>query len=358
VEGLINQESDLMLIISHADVEALLAGQERPVVDLVRDAYRRHDLGDTSVPHSCFLRFPQSPRDRIIALPAYLGGDEPVAGVKWVSSFPANITVGVPRASAAMLLNSIATGRPEALVEASMINSWRTAASAAAAAALLTERPVRSAALVGCGVINFEVLRFLLVTLPDLSRVSVFDADRERAEAFVRRCGDFSPRLTVAVAPDRAAALAGAEVVSLATTAATPYMGLDECDPAATVLHVSLRDLTPEAILASRNVVDDAHHVCREQTSLHLTEQVTGDRRFIHASIGALLRGAATLPKQPGRVVFSPFGLGVLDLAVARFVRDRAIATGRGVRVPDFLEPATGPAVPAGSTISSDGRST
>jgi ornithine cyclodeaminase len=107
------------------------------------------------------------------------------------------------------------------------------------------------------------------------------------------------------------------------------------------LLHVSLRDLTVQAILASHNVVDDTDHVCREQTSLHLAEQHTGNRDFIHATLGALLRGRVELPRDPARtLVFSPFGLGILDLALAGFVRARVAADGGGVPVADFLPPA------------------
>lgn len=38
--------------------------------------------------------------------------------------------------------------------------------------------------------------------------------------------------------------------------------------------------------------------------------------------------------------VFSPFGLGVLDLAVAQIAVARAIEAGRGTRLPAFLPAA------------------
>jgi ornithine cyclodeaminase len=111
-------------------------------------------------------------------------------------------------------------------------------------------------------------------------------------------------------------------------------MGLEDVQPGAVVLHVSLRDLHPSAILGAVNVVDDADHVCRERTSLHLAEQEVGDRSFIHAPIGALVRGGRLVARRPGDVVvFSPFGLGVLDLALAAWVRAAAEGRGLGERV-------------------------
>ena len=337
-----------MLIIRHAEVRDILAGRERPVVDVVRAAYQSHDEGQSVLPHSSFLRLPPGPHDpeqrnRIICLPAYLGGRVGAAGVKWIASFPGNLNLGLDRASAVIVLNSPLTGRPEALVEASLVSAARTAASAALAAAVLVDGPPPSTvAIIGCGVINLAALRYLAVVLPGLAQASVFDLDSRRAAAFVERCTEAVPHIAVTVAGDRERALAGHELVSIATTASSPYMGLTACRPDSTVLHISLRDLLPETILSSHNVVDDADHVCRERTSLHLAEQIVGDRRFIDASLGQLLRGG-TLDRDPDKpTIFSPFGLGVLDLAVACLVRDEAVRQGAGVRVDDFL-PAFAP---------------
>ena len=48
-------------------------GRKRPIMQAVEQAYETHGRGDSLMPHSTFLRFPGG-RDRMIALPAYLGG--------------------------------------------------------------------------------------------------------------------------------------------------------------------------------------------------------------------------------------------------------------------------------------------
>ena len=328
-----------MLIIRHQEVADLLAGREKEVLDLVADAYRRHDEGRTSLPQSVFLRFPDRPRDRIIGLPGYLGGADEVAGMKWISSFPGNVAAGLERASAAILLNSLANGHPEALIEGSLISARRTAASAALGAGLLLNgRRPSGVTLVGTGVINREILRFLAVERPDLDSLAVHDTDPDRARRFIEANASLLPGARVRHCATLEEALGAHDLVSFATTAATPYTGLDACPPGTVVLHISLRDLTVPALLGAHNLVDDPGHVCRENTSAHLAEQQTGGREFIDASIGALLRGTAQLRPESGRpLVYSPFGLGVLDLALARFVRDEARRVGSGVLIEGFL---------------------
>ncbi|MCF3104897.1 2,3-diaminopropionate biosynthesis protein SbnB [Streptomyces roseoverticillatus] len=325
-----------MLVIGNHTVHRTLDGKEREVLDAVRDAYVAHAAGDTAVPHSVFPRFPADDTNRIIGLPAYLGGGARVAGMKWISSFPGNVASGLRRASAAIILNSLSTGQPEALIEGSTISARRTAASAALAARTMPgETPDTGVSLIGCGVINAEVLRFLRVIAPGLRTVRLFDLDRARAEAFAET---HAGGLTAEFADSVDEALAAHRLVSVATTASTPHTGLGHCRPGTLVLHLSLRDLTPEAVLDSVNVVDDADHVCRASTSLHLAEQHAGNRDFITAALGDILATGRPRPRDPHKVtVFSPFGLGILDLALADLVRTDAEKNDTAVRLTDFL---------------------
>lgn len=327
-----------MYILTSAQVKQALDGAEPEVLQVVGEAYRLHAQGRTTVPHSVFLRFPE-PRNRIIALPAYLGSDSPVAGIKWISSFPDNVRNGLDRASAAIILNSMVTGRPEALLEGSTISAWRTAASAALAAITLAcDRPDNGVSVIGCGVINFAVLGFLRVALPALDEVAVFDTDPERAQAFAHRCHTRWPELKVTVAGQLAQALSAHRLISLATTALAPHLTGDGCLPGTLALHLSLRDFTPETILSAVNVVDDADHVCRANTSIYLAEQQVAHRKFIGSSLGEiLLAGQPYRRPEDALTVFSPFGLGMLDMAVAALVRQRARARQIGHELPDFL---------------------
>ena len=87
------------------------------------------------------------------------------------------------------------------------------------------------------------------------------------------------------------------------------------------MLHVSLRDLAPEILLASTNIVDDVEHCLKANTSPHLAEQLTGNRDFLDGTLDDVMAGRVTVPADRP-VVFSPFGLGVLDLAVGKYVYD------------------------------------
>ena len=326
-----------LLILSANEIAALLKDRETEIMDAVRVAYDIHSRGGSTLPHSLFLHFPDNARNRIIALPAYLNHDGGIAGMKWVSSFPANLEKGLNRASAVIILNSAQTGRPQAILEGSVVSAKRTAASAALAASQLTAQAPRAVGIIGCGPINLEVTRFLQAVWPELRRFYVFDVDIERAKQFRQKCGLLN--VDAEVVPELTTALHEAELISFATTAGMPHVfSLSQCIPGSTILHISLRDLSPEVILSSDNVVDDVAHVCRAQTSIHLAEQWTGNTDFIRCTLAEVLEGTAAPKKDPHALtVFSPFGLGVLDLAVAQLVMELASEESRGTLLKNFL---------------------
>ncbi|OPC81628.1 2,3-diaminopropionate biosynthesis protein SbnB [Embleya scabrispora] len=328
-------------VVSGAQVHQVLGGREEEVVATIEAAYRLHGEGQTVNPDSYFLRFPDRPSSRIIALPASIKGDVEVHGIKWISSFPENVAAGIPRASAVLILNDAETGYPFACLESSIISAARTAASAALAAARLGEargqRPTR-VGFFGVGLIARYVHRYLAGSGFAFESIGVHDVSAEYAEGFagyLRRAEGADREITI---HDKAEDLIrSSDLVVFATVAGEPHVS----DPRwfahnPLVLHVSLRDLSPEIVLDSWNIVDDIEHCMKANTSPHLAEQVVGHREFVAGTLYDVLTGAIA-PPTDRPVVFSPFGLGVLDMAVAKYVYDRVREADGLHTVPDFF---------------------
>ena len=327
---------DHIVLLSAAEVAELLEGHDEEIITVVAEAYKTHARGQTSVPLSTFLTLP-NPSNRIIALPAYIGGAQPAAGIKWIASVPENVKKGLDRASALIILNDLETGRPQALLSGSLISIKRTAASAVLFL-LLTGANTECLAILGCGPVNYHIARLSHIACPSLTDFIVFDIDSDRATAFATRIKVLEGVRHVRIASSVENVCSESNLVSIATTASQPYI---DCAHTlcrgSVVLHISLRDIAPSLILKADNIVDDQDHACRAETSLHLAEKQVGNRDFIRCTLGDILLGKAvakTLPDRP--VIFSPFGLGILDVAVAAFVVDQAVQKRKGTVVPGF----------------------
>ncbi len=326
-------------VISGVQVQQALQGCEKQIVELVEATYRLHGAGDTVNPPSYFLNLPDRPSSRIIALPASVGGQVRVDGLKWISSFPQNVAAGIPRASAVLILNAHDTGYPFACLEASIISATRTAASAALAADWLSrDRPrPRRVGFFGVGLIARYIHSFLVATGWSFDEIGVYDLSADSASGFqgyLERSGT-TGRISLYDSPEQL--IRSSDLVVFATVAGQPHVkDLSWFAHNPLVLHISLRDLAPEILLASTNFVDDVEHCLQANSSPHLVEQLTGNRNFLSGTLDDVMSGR--VPVSADRpVIFSPFGLGVLDLAVGKYVYDEVLRSGELHVIDDFF---------------------
>ena len=318
-------------------VKRVIDANKKQVFAAVEAAYRLHDSGSTVNPDSYFLRYPGNPNTRIIALPAHLGGAVQKSGIKWISSFPGNRASNLARASAVLILNDASTGYPLACLEASLISATRTAVSAALAAEHISPNPFEGTlAVIGTGIIARTTVEWLLFRNWKFRKIKLYDVDHNQAARFNRWLCD-QCNLHGHIQDCLEDATSDSSLILFTTTALDPYLAdKDLFAQSPTVLHLSLRDICVNVILASQNIVDDVDHCLKAKTSLHLTEIETGNRNFISGNLVDVLEKRFKLDHLRPRI-FSPFGLGVLDIAVGNFVLEAAKSSGEAIELPDFF---------------------
>ncbi|MEP4037998.1 2,3-diaminopropionate biosynthesis protein SbnB [Pseudophaeobacter sp.] len=330
------EQPGLRLIAAPA-IRKVLQGNAEEIEQLVARAYQAHHQHQTVNPDSYFLRFPDSDRNRIIALPAAIATDDlQVSGIKWIASYPANLSKGLERASAVIILNNAETGYPFAVMEGAQISAMRTAASAVLGADHCARlgRRVKSVSFVGGGLISRNILNQFCARGWQIGKACCHDLNSEAAAALANHAVD---SCGIAAQPGSLEQALDAEIVVFATSAVTPYLPETfQFSPGQTVLNVSLRDLAPQQVLAAQNVFDDVDHCLKAQTSPHLAEILSGGRDFVSGSLTHVIDGAVTLTDSKP-VIYSPFGMGILDVALASFVYAKATDQGDSLEVPDFF---------------------
>lgn len=324
-------------VVSGSTVKSVIDDNRLQVFEAIEEAYRLHSAGDAINPDSYFLRYPDKPSNRIIALPAHLGGAVQKSGIKWISSFPENTVSNLARASAVLILNDAQTGYPISCIEASLISATRTAASAALAAEHMSPKPFEgTVGIIGTGVIAKTTIEWLIYRKWNFSRINLYDVDDKSTEQFSKWLRD-QYNLEPVIQNNLEDAISMSSLIIFTTTTLAPYIDdvkLFEQSP--TVLHLSLRDICTNVILASQNIVDDVDHCLKANTSLHLTVMEKENRDFIDGNLVDVLDKRVTLDENKARI-FSPFGLGVLDLAVGNIVLEAAISSDTAIAMPNFF---------------------
>lgn len=325
-------------VIPGFDIASVLKENANQIQNIIKNAYLLHHQNKTVNPNSYFLRYPDKPHSRIIALPAYVGGNVNVSGIKWIASNPDNIKHGLPRASAVLILNNSETGYPFACLEASMISATRTAASAVLATEYLRKKNKKQIKLgiVGTGLIARYVYNTFLHNHWEIDQVLLHDLNKKYSTQFLKHIAHGKHRL-IKIECSIEKLIQASDVIVFTTSAMTPTISnlkLFSHNPV--ILNISLRDLSPEILIDANNIVDDIEHVLTANTSPHLTAQQYQHRNFINGTLAGYINGEYDLnEKKP--CIFSPMGMGILDLALGKFIYDNLKLKKRLINIDNFF---------------------
>jgi ornithine cyclodeaminase len=323
-----------LLYLSRGDVRAAMGGSIRPYVDALSEALALHAGGATAQPLKPYLKWRENGHiaDRIIAMPGYVGGEQPIAGIKWIGSKHDNPSArGIERASAVIVLNDAETHFPIALLEGGEISGMRTAGVTVLASGYLAREGFERVAIVGCGFIGRLHALGLLESFPTIRSLRLYDRSEEAARRLAAELA--SADVDIIVCPTAEEAVRAGELVVPCTVADAPYIRFEWLAPGAFVSNISIMDVEPDAyVRVDKLVVDDWDQCNRERKTINqlvLDGRLT--REDLHAELGEIVRG-----DRPGRtdaderILLNPMGMAIEDVACAAAVYRRALAEGTG----------------------------
>lgn len=329
-----------LLYLSKQDMIDLGGLRSEPYVRAVSRALEMHARGDIVQPLKPYLRVDEAKghiADRIIAMPAYVGGEVAVSGLKWIGSKHDNPQQRrKERASALIILNDPQSNYPIAVMEGSIISAMRTAAVTVIGARYLAREGFRTVSVIGCGVIARMQLVSLLEQFEAIRTIHLFDLNTEAARALADELGTRFEQVELRVAASAEQAVRQAEVLVTATVASAPHIPYEWLAKGAFVSNISIMDLHKDVFVrADKVVVDDWDQSNREKKIINqLVLEGQFSRERLHAELGEILIGA-----KPGReredeiIVLNPMGMAVEDIASAAEMYERAVAQGKGTRL-------------------------
>ncbi|HTO73581.1 MAG TPA: ornithine cyclodeaminase family protein [Gemmatimonadales bacterium] len=322
-----------MLILNKAEVTRLLPMKE--CIRLMSEALAQRAGGQAVQPLRTILRLPDG-SGLMGTMPAAIGSPAAL-GVKIVTVFPGNAAAGRDSHQGAVLLMDPDSGVLAAVLEAGAVTAIRTAAVSGVATEWLARRDADDLAILGAGV-QAETHLDAVNTVRHLRRVRIWNRTPERAAKLVRHAIE-RHSLVAEVCPTVEAAVRGASIICTTTASTGPLLMSSWVAAGAHINAVgsstkNAREL--ESALVQRSVLFvDARESALNEAGDILTPMAEGLFRADHiaAELGEVLIGQHRGRESADAVtLFKSLGLGIEDVAAARFVVAEAERLGVGQR--------------------------
>ncbi|MET3455046.1 MULTISPECIES: tyramine oxidase subunit B [Pseudomonas] len=144
--------------------------------------------------------FPNMPKPtadrRMMAMPAYLGGNFCTAGVKWYGSNIANREKGLPRSILMFTLNDPDTGAPLAHMSANLLSAYRTGAIPGVGARHLARKDSKVVGLLGPGVMGKTTLAAFIAVCPQIDTLKIKGRGEKSLNDFIAWVKETYPQVT------------------------------------------------------------------------------------------------------------------------------------------------------------------
>jgi ornithine cyclodeaminase len=331
-----------ILFLSQEDVKKAGGLNMMTTLKTVEEVLRLHSEKKDVLPAKVILRWgdvsTEHVRGRINAMPAYVGGHFNMAGIKWISSFPANRGKGLPRAIGLVILNDPVTGVPLTVMDGTIISAMRTGAVTGVAAKYLARKESKKICMIGTGVIARTNLWALIETIPCIEEVSLFSIDpEEKRKAFETEMADFL-KIDVKSAKNLRDAAKGADILVTATTATEPILtDPNLIESGCFIANVGGYEFSFDVVKkADKIIVDDWEQVKHRGTEILAFMHKEGNLKDsdIYSDLGNILIGKRKGRLSNEEIIFlHTVGMGVEDVAVGQRIYETAKEMNLGVKL-------------------------
>lgn len=303
------------LLLTKRDVAELLdMGEVMHVVEL---AFRDYVAGRAQMPPKVYVRVEKGD---FRAMPGVVPG---AAGIKWVNVHPGNRDRHLPTVMGVVICSDPDTAYPVAIMDATEITAYRTAATSANASKYLARSDSQTLGLIGAGRQAYTHLESHALVFP-LKEIRVSDVRAEAVEALIRHFPQFKVK--------RASVeeVARSDIVCTLTPATAPVVKASWIRPGTHINAVGAdapgkQELDPEILIRSMVVVDDLAQACHGGEINVALRQGLFRKEQIWASLGEIMAGTKRGREDAqATTVFDSTGLAIEDIATAWLVYQKA----------------------------------
>ena len=304
------------------------------IFEVIEDAFMKYLHGDVLFPDKISQIFDQNTQNRINCMPATLLGEDMVCGMKWVSVFPTNASLGIQNVTGVMVLSEINKGFPIAVMDGTLSKKMRTSGIGCVAAKYLAPSKVERIGIIGSGEearMHFALLKHMF---PSIKECRVSSRKAENEESFIATFKDITTDVTfVACGNDSHRCAANTDIIVTAISGQSPVLKARDITKGCLYIHVGgWEDEFEVALKANKIVCDDweaSKH--RSQTICRMYKEGILKDHDIYANLSDLISG-----RKRGRenddefIYFNSVGLSYIDLNFANYIYKEAGKLGLG----------------------------
>lgn len=271
------------------------------------------------------------------SMPAYVGGTQNVAGIKWAAESRENIAnPKMPTGVDITILSDPHTALPVCILDGTIITAMRTSASAGVAAKYLARKDTKKACFVGSGIIGRTMVLAMREALPQLEDIMLYDLDHEKSAALAAEYAGDGAKAKVRSVDELEPAVREADLIVTMTSTRTPFLREEWLRKNAMVIQMGPNELLPEVITgADRLVTDSFEELINIEISAigklyHKGMLHEGDATDLKEIVAGRAAGRAS---DEERIVYCSLGIGAMDMVISERLYRKAQELSLGTKV-------------------------
>ena len=348
-------------------------------VDAMEEMFKLLKIGDYRMggananSHGVMMTFPESspfpnmptdgPDRRFMAMPAYLGGQFDMAGMKWYGSNTENRGKGLPRSILMLTLNDKDTGAPLAYMSANILSAFRTGAVPGVGIRYFAKEDSKVVGIIGPGVMSKTAFDAAIAVRPGIETVKIKGRSKKSVDGFINYVKEKYPQITdFRIVETEEEAVKDADIVSIATSSPTgdpslyPYINEAWIKPGAVLCCPASARFDDDFLLnRARNVADNIQLYEAWEEEMEFPAYHSIPIPAVHCmdlieegkmkkdqvdDLGDVLMGKVPVHRKENEIViYSVGGMPIEDVAWGTIVYRNALEKGIGTKLNLWKEP-------------------
>ncbi len=311
-----------MRIVPLADIQSAITAKD--AIEAVKAGFIAHARGQVHCPEPVQIVFRDDRQEQHgeCHVKSAIWSGRPYAAVKIASGSYRNAARGLPGAGGMIVLISVDTGLPEAILhDECWLTNVRTAAAGALAAGLKPVSKDATLGVIGTGT-QAEIQATMIASHLGLGSVSVWGRSAAKAAALSEK---LKAGGLAATAMDTVRDVCHASAILVTTTPATkPVVHLEDVPDTLHIVAVGAdtpgkTELDPRILGRAHTIVTDDHRECLHHSEFGAAVRAGAVAEDSDCSFGEMLSLATPDPRmaRDGISVVDLTGMGVQDLAIA-----------------------------------------